>query len=160
MAAIVCVISMWQIPIGIFGVGATFQTFAVAFAGYTLGIKRGSAAILVYVAIGAVGIPVFSGFQGGFSVLLGPTGGFIFGFLPMAALCAVGMGKRTYVALLLGVLGLFACHFFGTLGYALSSNCDYLTSSLSVSLPYLPKDSLLVAGAYFVSKAVQKRLNI
>ena len=160
MAAIICVISLWQIPIGIFGVGATFQTFAIALAGYTLGIKRGGTAVLVYIALGAVGIPVFSGFQGGFSVLLGPTGGFIFGFLPMVILCALGKGKKTYVALLWGALGLMACHIFGTVGYALSANCDYLTASLSVSVPYLIKDLLLVMGGYFISKALQKSLKI
>lgn len=160
MAAIICVISLWQIPIGIFGVGATFQIFAIALAGYTLGIKRGGTAVLVYIALGAVGIPVFSGFQGGFSVLLGPTGGFIFGFLPMVILCALGKGKKTYIALLWGALGLMACHIFGTVGYALSANCDYLTASLSVSVPYLIKDLLLVMGGYFISKALQKSLKI
>lgn len=160
MAAIVCVVSMWQIPIGIFGVGATFQTFAVALAGYTLGIKKGGISVLVYIALGAVGLPVFSGLQGGFSVLLGPTGGFILGFLPMVILCALGKGKKAYIALLWGALGLTACHFFGTAGYALYANCNYLTAFLSVSLPYLIKDVLFITGAYFVSKALQKSLKI
>ncbi len=158
MAAVVCVISLWQIPIGIFGVGATFQVFAIALAGYTLGIKRGTAAVLVYIAVGAVGVPVFSGFQGGFSVLLGPTGGFILGFLPMVIFCALGKSKKTYVALLWGALGLKACHFIGTVGYSVSANCDYMTAWLSVSVPYLLKDVLLVTGAFFLSKALQKSI--
>ena len=160
MAAILCLISLWQIPIGLFGVGMTFQTFAIALAGYTLGVKKGGAAVLVYMALGAVGVPVFSGFQGGLGVLLGPTGGFILGFLPMVLFCALGKGKKAFPSLLWGALGLKSCHFLGTAGYALWADCDYLSASLSVSVPYLFKDIFLVICAFFVSKALCKNLKI
>ena len=64
----------------------TLQTFAVFLAVGVLGGKRGSLSVLIYILLGAVGIPVFAGFSGGFGVLLGQTGGYIVGFLFSALL--------------------------------------------------------------------------
>ena len=88
-AAIIAVFTLITIPLPS-GVPITLQTFAVALCGYTLGCGKGTAATAVYIAIGAVGLPVFSGMRGGFSVLAGPTGGYIYGFIGMTALCGVG----------------------------------------------------------------------
>ena len=77
-AAVIAVLSQIAIPLPS-GVPVTLQTFAVALAGYTLGMKLGGLSAIVYVLIGAVGVPVFSGFKGGLGSLTGPTGGFIWG---------------------------------------------------------------------------------
>ena len=77
--ALLCLCSWISIPAG--AVSFTLQTFAVALALLTLGGKWGSCAVLVYLALGAVGLPVFSGFRGGIGTLLGPTGGYLFGFM-------------------------------------------------------------------------------
>lgn len=66
------------------GVPLTLQTFAVSLAGILLGSKKGFISILVYVLMGAIGLPVFSGFSAGISAILGPTGGFILSFPIMA----------------------------------------------------------------------------
>ena len=105
MAAVICVISLLQLPLAT-GVPLTFQVFAVALSGYVLGSLRGTGAVLIYAAIGLVGVPVLSGFVGGFSVLFGPTGGFIAGFFLLALLTGLGRDKKTVVAILLGMLGL------------------------------------------------------
>ena len=88
-AAIIAVLTLVTIPMPS-GVPITLQTFAVALCGYSLGCAKGTAATFVYVALGAVGLPVFSGMKGGFSVLVGPTGGYIYGFVGMAVLCGLG----------------------------------------------------------------------
>ncbi|MEG1426953.1 MAG: biotin transporter BioY, partial [Oscillospiraceae bacterium] len=95
-AAVVVVLTMISIPMPS-GVPITLQTFAVALCGYLLGRKYGVASVLVYMAIGAIGLPVFSGFHGGVGALVGLTGGFIWGFLPMAFLCGLAVKKKNKV---------------------------------------------------------------
>lgn len=153
-AAVLAALSQIAIPMPS-GVPITLQTYAVAFCGYVLGAKRGTVATLVYVALGAVGIPVFAGFVGGFGALIGMTGGFIWGFIPMTALCGVGTKSSNRIfAVLLGVAGLLVCHLFGVVQFMLVSNTDFIKSVLLVSVPYLIKDVLSVAAAYAVSVMV------
>ena len=77
-AVLLAVFSWTTIP---FAVPFTLQTFGVYVALMLLGGKKGTIAIALYILLGAVGVPVFSGFKGGVGALLGPTGGYIFGFL-------------------------------------------------------------------------------
>ncbi|MBQ4067138.1 MAG: biotin transporter BioY [Clostridia bacterium] len=155
MAAVISAVSVWQIPLP-FGVPFTFQVLAVALSGYVLGAGGGSIAVCVYLALGAVGAPVFSGFAGGVATLAGPTGGFLLGFLPLCALCGVGRNKGSLAGLLFGALGLIFCHLTGVAYYMIATGSSLLASLLSVSLPYLPKDMILVAAAYFASIPIRK----
>lgn len=86
-AAVLAVLSQISIPMPS-GVPITLQTFAVALAGVVLAWKLGTASVLVYILLGAVGVPVFAGFTGGAQALVNYTGGFIWGFLGMAPLAA------------------------------------------------------------------------
>lgn len=82
-AAVVAVLSQVAIPTPL-GVVMTLQTFVVPLVGCLLGWKRGAAALIVYLLLGAVGAPVFAEFSGGFHCFVGPTGGFLIGFPLMA----------------------------------------------------------------------------
>ena len=75
------------------GVPFTLQAWAVSLAGLVLGPKKGTIAALIYVLLGAVGVPVFAGFSGGFGVIMRPTGGFILSFPIMALLAGLGEKK-------------------------------------------------------------------
>ena len=75
-AAFLAVMSQVSLPMPT-GVPITVQVFAVALVGVILGWKRGVLAVLVYILIGAVGVPVFANFKGGLSILTGLTGGYI-----------------------------------------------------------------------------------
>ena len=86
--AIISVISQIAIPMPSL-IPITLQTMIIALAGYLLGLKRGLCAVFVYILLGAVGAPVFSSFQGGFSVIIGHGGGFILGFIPLVILCGI-----------------------------------------------------------------------
>ena len=113
MTAVVCVLSILEIPMPT-GVPITLQTFALALCGYLLGWKKGFLAALLYLLLGAAGVPVFSGMSGGIQVMLGLTGGFIWGFPVLAALSGLGSGKKNAVsAVAFGVLGLAAVHLLG-----------------------------------------------
>ena len=95
----------------------TMQTFAVFFVLSALGGKRGTAAIIVYVLLGAVGMPVFAQFTSGIGILLGNTGGYIIGFIFMGLvyrLIVHFLGKKPWVEILAMVIGLTVCYAFGT----------------------------------------------
>lgn len=152
-AALIAVFSQLVIPMPS-GVPLTLQTFIIALCGFFLGKFKSAAAVAVYIAIGAVGVPVFSSLKGGLGVLFGVTGGFIFGFIPMVFLCGL-KHKKLVNALMWGFLGVLACHFFGVLWLA-AYTTDIRTAFLSASLPYLPKDFVSTALAYIVSQKLRQ----
>ena len=138
----------------------TLQTFAVFLAVGVLGGKRGSLSVLIYILLGAVGIPVFAGFSGGFGILLGSTGGYIIGFL-FSALLMWGMeallGKKTWVLGLSMVLGLIVCYAIGTVWfmavYTKNSGPVGLAAVLSwCVIPFIIPDLIKIALALVLSK--------
>ena len=125
-----------------------------------LGGKRGSLSVLIYILLGAVGIPVFAGFSGGFGTLLGSTGGYIIGFL-FSALLMWGMeallGKKTWVLGLSMVLGLIVCYAIGTVWfmavYTKNSGPIGLAAVLSwCVIPFIIPDLIKIALALVLSK--------
>lgn len=158
-AAVLAVLSQIAIPMPS-GVPVTLQTFAVALTGCVLGWKMGTVSVLVYVLIGAIGAPVFAGFSGGLGILLGKTGGFIFGFLFMAFFCGMGsLRKNKAIGGLLGALGVAICHLLGVLQFAVLMGMSFGESAVLVSLPYLVKDAVSVVLAFFAGAVLKKALN-
>lgn len=159
-AAVIAVLSQIAIPLPS-GVPVTLQTFAVALAGYTLGMKAGGLSSLVYVLIGAVGVPVFAGFKGGLGSLTGPTGGFIWGFIIMALLCGLGTdtGKKI-PAIALGIAGLLICHLCGAAQFTVIKDGGFLSSVMLVCVPYLLKDFISVGLAFGLALILRSRVNI
>lgn len=98
-AAIISIISMIPTGIYIMGIPITFQTFIIAFTGYMLGSRNGVKATLIYILLGVVGLPVFSGFKGGVGVLLSITGGYIVGFIGIVAAYFVNVKIKKYLKL-------------------------------------------------------------
>ena len=156
MTAVIAVLSQIAIPLPS-GVPITLQTFAVALTGYMLSYKYGSAAVVTYILLGAVGVPVFSGLKGGAGVLFVVTGGFIFGFLPMAFLCGLSSKMKQIPALLMGLAGLFVCHALGTVQFYFISGEPFIAAFLKVSAPYLIKDIISLIAAYYVFRLMSKR---
>ena len=113
-AVLIAICSWISIPTAI---PFTLQTFAVFLVLSVLGGKRGTLSILVYILLGAVGVPVFSGFTSGIGILLGTTGGYIIGFIFMGLLywLAVGLlSKKLWVEILALVIGMAVMYAFGT----------------------------------------------
>ncbi len=115
-SALVALGAQLEVKLPFTPVPMTGQTFAVLLVGALLGAKRGALAMLAYLAEGASGLPVFAGGAFGAQVLLGPTGGYLFGFVPAAfvtgALAERGWDRRvltTWAAMALGSAALFAC---------------------------------------------------
>ena len=153
-AAITAALSQISIPTPT-NVPITLQTFAVALCGYCLGAKKGTAAILVYILLGVVGVPVFAGFSGGIASIASFAGGFIYGFLPFAFLSGISVNNKA-LRIGLGIVGLVVLHFFGVLHYSLLTSNSFIVSFWMVSAPFLIKDVISVVLAYFASLAVNK----
>ena len=100
MTAILAVLAQIAIPTP-WNVPFTLQTFGVALCAYFLGPWYGTASILVYIALGAVGAPVFSGLKGSVGALVGMTGGYIFGFILMVLLCGLVWKTKNIPAIIL-----------------------------------------------------------
>ena len=138
----------------------TLQTFGVFLAIGVLGGRRGSLAVLVYILLGVIGVPVFAGFTGGIGILLRNTGGYIVGFLFSAlVMWAMEMllGKKTWVLALSMVIGLVVCYAFGTawfmVVYAKDAGAIGITTALGWCVfPFVIPDLIKIALAMALSK--------
>ncbi len=112
-AVIMAICSCISIPTA---VPFTLQTFGVFVAVGVLGGKRGTLSILVFILLGAIGVPVFAGFSGGIGVLAGTTGGYIIGFLFLPLLCGQwkNFRKKSVMQIVSMIVGLIVCYAFGT----------------------------------------------
>ena len=121
-AAVLAVISQLSIPTPA-GVPVTIQVFGVALVGAVLGWKLGLCSVLVYILIGAAGLPVFANFGGGIRSLIGLTGGYIWAWPVMAVLCGIRPGLKNRISdlavrILLSLIGLAAVELIGGLQWA------------------------------------------
>ncbi len=153
-AAVISVLSLVNIPV--FGVPLTFQCFAVALCSYICGAKLGVAATAVYILLGAVGLPLFSGFKGGVHVLFDYTGGYIWGFFAVALLCGLTANKGKWLSLAMGTAALLICYCLGILQFSFISGTA-LNSALSTSLVlFFVKDAVLLAVSKSVAMQIRK----
>ena len=160
MAVVIALCSWISVPSA---VPFTMQTFAVFCALLLLGGKRGFLAVGLYILLGAFGLPVFSGFRGGAGALLGPTGGYILGFLLAAALYWLLEGKLRDLVLL--VAGLLVCYAFGTLWfvYVYASGGKELGFGAALMLcvvPYIIPDAIKLLLAFVLARRVKKAVRL
>lgn len=164
-AVLMAVCSWISIPAA---VPFTMQTFGVFLAVAVLGGKRGTLAILVYLLLGAVGVPVFAGFSGGISALLGSTGGYIIGFLFSALVMWLMerlLGKKIWALAISMVLGLAVCYGFGTawfmVVYARANGAIGLWTALGWCVfPYIIPDLAKIALALAISRRLAAALKL
>ena len=99
----------------------TLQTFGVFVAVSVLGGKRGTLAVVLYLLMGIVGLPVFAGFSGGLGVLLGSTGGYIIGFIVMAIIAGLVIDncRKPWLQLIGMIVGTIVCYLFGTIWFCI-----------------------------------------
>lgn len=146
----------------------TMQTFGVFVTVGLLGGKRGTLSVLVYLILGAIGIPVFAGFSSGLGVMLGSTGGYLVGFI-LTALVMWSMekvlGRKTWVLALSMVLGLLVCYAFGTIWYMIVYTRDIggigLWTALSgCVVPFIIPDIVKIVLALLICKRLAKVIKI
>ncbi|HBB61981.1 MAG TPA: biotin transporter BioY [Lachnospiraceae bacterium] len=160
-AALTAVCSWISIPST---VPFTLQTFAVFCVLSLLGGKRGTVSIVIYILLGAVGMPVFAGFTGGIGILLGTTGGYIIGFILMGLLFWLAehfFGNALPVRIVSMLAGLLVCYAFGTgwflWVYARQSGAIGIGTALSwCVLPFILPDLAKMALAVGIAGRVKK----
>ncbi len=166
MFAVIIAICSW---IAIPGpVPFTLQTFAVFTAVAILGGKRATVCISLYILLGTAGLPVFANFKGGVSALIGPTGGYIIGFIFIALinwLLTWIFGKKPPITFLSILLGLLICYAFGTAQFMLVTQSNGNPYTLSAALwlcvlPFIPIDLIKLALALFLSTRLSRILKL
>lgn len=159
-AALLVICSLISIPAA---VPFTLQTFGVFVILVILGWKKGTLAILLYILLGLVGLPVFSGAKGGPAALFGPTGGYILGFL-LTGLCYWPYERlfRDHFALQAAalLLGLVLCYAFGTAWFIRVYTGEItLVRALSLCVwPFIIPDLAKLALALLVGRRVRRAL--
>ena len=158
MAAVLVILAQVIIPVG--PVPFTMAIFGAALAGGLLSPAAAAYCVGVYLLLGAVGVPVFSGFRGGLSVLLGPAGGFLAGYVFVAVGVSLAMRVKTrYLPVLLALPGLFICHLLGVLWFGAQTGTPVLQAVLSVSLPFLLPDMAKIAFAVLLEGRLRARMS-
>lgn len=158
--AVITACAWITIPVGIIPI--TLQTLAVALVGALLGWKRGIAAVFVYILMGLIGIPVFSGATG-IVRLFGPTGGYIFGFLFLALI--PGLAKMIPVKNVWGrlavfyasmIVGMAVCYAFGTGWYMILNKCTLEVAFTACVLPFIVPDLIKFVASVLLTVRLEK----
>lgn len=161
MAVIIAVCSWISIPTT---VPFTLQTFGVFMAVGLLGGKKGTISVLVYILLGAVGVPVFAGFSSGIGVLFGTTGGYIVGFLLSGFVywaMTAAFGEKLPIMIIAMVLGLLVCYAFGTAWFMIVYAKNTAPIGLMTALgwcvfPFIIPDCIKIALAVVLTKQLKK----
>ena len=159
MTAVLCILGPIVIPIG--PVPLSLATFGILLAAYILGPVQGAGAVLLYIAMGAIGLPVFSGFQGGFAKIAGPTGGYLAGYFLLALIAGWFIYKyydiiiMQFIGMCLGTAVLYA---LGTAWLAHVTGMSFTEALAAGVLPFIPGDIIKMILAAFIGRAVNKRL--
>ncbi|MDE6434540.1 MAG: biotin transporter BioY [Lachnospiraceae bacterium] len=160
MTAVTCVLAPLSIPIG--PVPISLTTVAIYFGLYILGTKRETISCIVYMLIGLAGLPVFSGFTGGPGKLIGPTGGYMMGFVPMAIIAGLVIDKtngKFILDFLAMVAGTAVCYAFGTIWLAYQGQMDFTKALFLGVIPFIPGDLIKMVLAAFFGARIRNQLN-
>ena len=157
-ATLIIVCSQFEIPLP-GGVPMTLQTLIIPIAGIVLGARRGTIATIVYLLLGAVGLPVFAGFSGGISKLAGMTGGFLLSF-PIMAWCAGMFSKKNdYIMTAIGlVVGAAANYAVGSIMFMALTKMDLAGTLAACVIPFIPTAIIKIVLAEILGLLLKKTL--
>lgn len=159
-AALICVLGPISAPIG--SIPISLGTFAIYFTAALLGGKRGTFAVIVYILIGMVGLPVFTGMRGGVSVLFGTTGGYIIGYIPLALLTGVFSdikSKFNWTMPVGMVLGTVVMYTFATVWYMILTGNTLAVALFACVVPFLLFDSIKMVLSTLLAVPLRTRLH-
>ena len=160
MTALICVLGPLSLAIPVSPVPISLTNLAIYFVCYLLGARMGTVSYLLYLLIGFAGLPVFSGFTGGAGKLLGPTGGYLIGFIFMAIICGL-VFERTHNRVLqfAGMAaGTAVCYLFGTAWLAAQAHLSFSAALGAGVTPFIPGDLIKMLLAVIIAPEIAKRL--
>lgn len=160
--AITCILGPIAITLPFSPVPISLGLLGIFLSTSLLGAHLSMLSCLIYLLVGLVGLPVFSGFIGGIGVVMGPTGGYLLGylFIPLFAGLFTIHTPNARLRLMPGMLmGLFFCYITGTLWLSYQLELDFSSALLLGTLPYIPADLVKLGLAWFLGSTIRKRLN-
>ena len=162
--SVLCIFSVITIPIN--SIPITLSIFAICFIAVVSGAKKAFFTVMIYIFCGCLGLPVFSGFRCGINVLLGPTGGYITGYLLIAVIVGFcsektrkySTAKRFYYLLISAFLSMIFCYTLGTLQFAKSTNLNIKESLIICVYPFIFFDICKMITAILLADTTKKHL--
>ena len=161
MTAVLCVLGPWALVLPFSPIPFSLCTLGIYFSVILLGTKAGTVSVLLYLLLGLVGLPVFTGFVGGPAKVFGPTGGYLIGYIFIALICGFAVerfaGKR--VVCFLGMcLGTVVCYLFGCIWMAYQLEFSFGEAFLVGALPYVPCDFIKIVVAFSIGVRLRSHL--
>ncbi len=160
--AVIAIMAQISIPMPM-GVPMTMQTFAITLAAIVLGSKKGGISALVYVLLGAVGLPVLAGFSGGIQYFAGPTGGFLISFPFMAYIIGLGVDRfrdKKGGFILCLIAGTLINYIIGVLMFCILMDSSAITAITACVLPFIPTAIIKAALASIIGLKIRGRLGV
>lgn len=158
MTALTCILAPFSLPIG--PVPISLTNLVIYFSLYLLGWKLGTLSYVIYLLIGLVGVPVFSGFTAGPAKLFGPTGGYLIGFIPMAIIAGIVIDKfsQRWIQILGMIVGTAICYAFGTAWFCVQAGYTVSAALAVCVIPFIPADLIKMVIAMIIGPEIRKRL--
>ena len=161
MTAVMCVTSPFSIPLPFTPVPISLTNLVIYISSCILGCKRGTISLLLYLLIGAIGLPVFSGFSGGFTRIAGPTGGYLLGFIFCAVFTGIFVEKfenNMYMYSVGMIIGTIICYGLGTAWLAFQLKLGFVQALFMGVIPYLIVDGCKIAISTMLGYILRSRL--
>ncbi|GFZ91989.1 hypothetical protein GCM10010978_32910 [Compostibacillus humi] len=158
-AAITAILAQVEIPLPLIPISG--QTLAVGLAATILGSRQGALSMVCYMLLGAIGLPVFAGFSGGLQVIVGPSGGYIIGFIATAFVTGLILEKTKFtipMALLANIVGMFVTLFFGTVHLKFVLDLTWGAAMAAGVYPFLVVGFIKAFLASWIGIVVRQRL--
>ena len=159
MSALLCLIAPISIPVG--PIPITLSLFIIYIISYILDTKQAVLSVLIYLLIGAIGIPVFAGYKSGLAVILGPTGGYLVSYLIIVFISSY-FNKKYYknkiIQLFTMFIALILCYICGTLWFSVFKKMSFTESLIICVFPFIITDVIKIVAAFVLGTEIRRRL--
>ncbi len=162
ITAITCILAPFSIPLPFTPVPITLTNLVILIGVYLLGWKDAALSYIVYLLLGLVGLPVFSGFSGGLGKLAGPTGGYLIGFIFLTLIAGFVVEKfpdRIYIIVPGMILGMAVTYLFGTIWLGYQMQISFGEALLIGVVPYLIGDAVKIVLAVILGPILRSRVS-
>ena len=160
MTAVLCILAPISIPVFISPVPISLGVLAIYLTAYVLSPLDALISVIIFILLGTFGLPVFSGYSGGLSKLVGPTGGYIIGFLFTVYISSlfIHMKKGIIFDVIGMITGLALCYILGTIWFSYQQGKGFIASLLLCVVPFLIGDAIKIIEAVILGTQINKRL--
>ena len=160
MTAVLCILAPISIPVFISPVPISLGVLAIYLTAYVLSPLDATISVIIFILLGTFGLPVFSGYSGGLSKLVGPTGGYIIGFLFTVYISSlfIHMKKGIIFDVIGMITGLAICYILGTIWFSYQQGKGFIASLLLCVVPFLIGDAIKIIVAVILGTQINKRL--